>query len=149
MRSKRSPQSRIRKSKLSQFLIWGLEGLHPTVAIGINSANNVVGNFIDKNLIYTHGFYRNASGKITQIDFPGSHITSCLGINDLGEITGFYVDTGNVAHGFTRIRGKFRTSALPDIAGINDAGTFVGFYTGQDQKGYGYMAAPQSSNLRR
>ena len=80
---------------------------------------------------------------MTQIDYPGAATTECLGINDLGKITGLYVDTKNVAHGFIRNKGKFRTVSLPDVAGINNAGVFVGSYIAKNKKNYGYMATPQ------
>jgi hypothetical protein len=61
-----------------------------------------------------------------------------------GVITGLYVDTKNVAHGFVRNKGKFRTVSLPDVAGINNAGVFVGSYIAKNKKNYGYIATPQS-----
>jgi len=115
-------------------------GANATSAFAINSANTVVGSFIDPNLIYTHGYSRDASGNVVQIDFPGSNITVCLGINDAGVISGFYVDPLGASHGFTLVGGKFRSSSLPDINGINDAGTFVGSYPGTNGKNYGYIS---------
>jgi uncharacterized membrane protein len=64
-----------------------------TYANGINKANASVGYFIPPPFIATHGFYRAANGDLTQIDFPGSQATDCLGINDAGVITGFYLDS--------------------------------------------------------
>ena len=114
-----------------------------TYAFGIDSKNDTVGDFLTPGFV-THGFYRDASGKMTQIDYPGAATTVCLGINDAAEITGYYVDTDNVAHGFVTKNGKFRTIALPDMAGINNRQSFVGSYIGKNQENYGYIATPVS-----
>ena len=125
--------------KLTQFRVKG----DTTIPFAINNSNDIVGLMIDPPpLSYSHGFHRDAKGKAIQIDFPGSHQTSCLGINDAGEITGLYVDSNNVAHGYTLIKGKFKTSTLPDIGKINDSGMFVGSYTSHSGQTYGYLARP-------
>lgn len=79
---------------------------------------------------------------MSQIDYPGSTQTVCLAINDLGEITGYYLDTNNVAHGFITKNGTFRTVPFPDAVGINNRGSFVGSYIGKNQENYGYVATP-------
>lgn len=109
-----------------------------TYAQGINASNTVVGFFIPPPFIASHGFYRFANGRIIQLDYPGSITTDCLGINDAGEITGFYLDTRNGVHGFTYKNGRFQTSTLPDIAGSNNLGIYVGSYTAPNGKNYGY-----------
>ena len=43
--------------------------------------------------MYSHGYYRSASGTITEIAYPGAAQTSAYGINDAGEITGTYINT--------------------------------------------------------
>jgi probable HAF family extracellular repeat protein len=114
-----------------------------TFAYGIDSANDIVGSFIDSNFL-SHGFYRAANGKMTQIDYPGASTTVCLGINDLGVISGYYVDADNVAHGFTLTNGAFHTSRWPVVAGMNNEGAFVGYYIGRNQVNYGFVATPVS-----
>lgn len=120
---------------VTQFTVNG----NPTVAFGIDSSNNTVGQFVDTNFI-THGFYRDTSGVITQIDYPGATTTSCLGINDLRVITGYYLDSVGAAHGFAEKNGKFLTLPIPSVAGINNGGSFVGSYLGKNQENYGYVA---------
>jgi len=119
-----------------------------TSAVGIDSSNNTVGEFLDASGLI-HGFYRDAGGVITQIDYPGALTTSCSGINDLGVITGFYVDSANTSHGFAEKNGRFRTVPLPGIAGINNGESFVGSYIGQNQKNYGYVATRLSRTPAR
>ena len=120
---------------------------NPTIAYGINNKNVVVGFFVDPDLIHSHGFMRTPDGKITQIDDPlGTAVTICVGINDEGAITGSYIDSSNVSHGYKLKNGKFRTYPLPDINGINDKGVFVGSTTSRTGKTQGYIATPVAAS---
>jgi len=54
-----------------------------------------------------HGFVRAKDGTITTIDAPGAGTgpgqgTQCGSINPAGAITGSYIDSNNVFHGFLR-----------------------------------------------
>ena len=118
----------------------------PTEAYAINNKNQAVGYFVAPDDAHVHGFLRDANGKITQIDVPGSiqgGWTVCQGINDRGVITGLYDDPSNNMHGFIFKNGKFHTFRLPTVYGINNTGVFVGGYTGKDNKNYGYIATPK------
>lgn len=113
-----------------------------TYANGINAANASVGYFIPPPFSAWHGFYRAANGQMTQLDFPGSQSTSCLGINDNGVITGLYLDSQGVPHGFTHKNGQFLSYPVPDIGGMNNKGTYVGSYIAKNGKNYGYIVKP-------
>jgi hypothetical protein len=118
----------------------------PTEAYAINNKNQAVGFFVAPDNGHVHGFLRDANGKITQIDVPGSiqgGVSVCQRINQLGVITGLYDDPSNNMHGFIFKNGKFHTFRLPTVYGINNAGVFVGGYVGKDQKNYGYIATPK------
>lgn len=121
-----------------------------TFASGINSVNDIVGYFFAPLGLIAHGFYRDAAGTMTQVDYPGATETVCLAINDLGEITGYYLDASKVSHGFITKNGKFRTVPFPVAVGINNGGSFVGSYIGKNQEHYGYVAIPVpiDSNVR-
>ena len=62
----------------------------------INDADDVVGSYFDTK---THGFVL-SGGVLTTLDIPGSDFVRALGINDAGDIVGFYRDAADVAHGF-------------------------------------------------
>ena len=111
----------------------------PTEAYGINSQNDSVGFFINKQFSGWHGFLRESSGKTTQIDYPGSLSTACTSINDAGQITGFYTDANDVNHAFVLVNGRFRTLSAPYAAGINNQGVIVGSFTGQKGETYGFI----------
>jgi uncharacterized membrane protein len=117
-----------------------------THAYGINAANTTVGFFIPPPFAAYHGFVRAANGAISQLDYPGSVSTDCLGINNAGEVTGFYLDSRNVSHGFIFRSGRFRASNLPDIAGINNGGNYVGSITSGRGKTTGYLSTPTASS---
>ena len=106
-------------------------------AVGINNVPTpwIVGFYQpDAGLTTSLGFL-DEGGTITTIDPFGSTFTQALGVNDLGEIVGFYVDaiTG-VQHGYIDNGGVFTSFDPPDSAsttinGLNDKGDIVGFYT--------------------
>lgn len=124
--------------KVTTFTVDG----NPTEAYGINSADSVVGYFVDPQFTGTHGFVRDASGKVTQIDPPGSNTAGCTGITDSGVITGFYEDGSGAVHGFILANGKYRKTGFQYVARMNQAGAFVGSVIGKDGLTYGFEAHP-------
>jgi probable HAF family extracellular repeat protein len=63
-------------------------------ASGINNAGEIVG---------SEGFggsFLLSGGRLTTINVPGSEFTDAVGINDLGEIVGYYQDASGAYHGF-------------------------------------------------
>ena len=75
--------------------------------LGINDHGIAVGYYGDSTASQ-HGFlYNTLTGKYTFLDDPneqfnsdGVEVTQITGINNSGEITGFYTDSNNIAHGF-------------------------------------------------
>ena len=105
-------------------------------AVGVNSAATpwIVGFYQpDAGLTTSFGFI-DEGGTITTIDPFGSTFTQALGVNDLGEIVGFYTDATGNQHGYIDNGGVFTSfdppgSASTTINGLNDKGDIVGFYT--------------------
>ena len=76
----------------------------------------------------------------TTIDFPGAVLTNVQGINDLGELVGFYTDTAGKTHGFLRSGEQYRSIDFPGAGltlarGIGPAGDIVGSYQRQNESG--------------
>jgi hypothetical protein len=74
--------------------------------LGINDKGIAVGYYGDSTTSQ-HGFlYNTKTGQYTFLDDPseafanGVEVTQITGITNSGEITGFYTDANNVAHGF-------------------------------------------------
>ena len=86
---------------------------------------------------------------IGTFDYPGAISTSPIGINDRGDITGWYVDSSNVTRGFFRTRsGQFRSINEPNATGnqtraqkINNSRVISGFYSKADGSSHGYFLA--------
>ena len=92
--------------------------------------------------------FLDVGGTITPIDPFGSTFTQALGVNDLGEIVGFYVDniTG-VQHGYIDNGGVFTSfdpsgSVNTTINGVNDLGDIVGFFTNNNDSVLGFVGTP-------
>ena len=73
-----------------------------------------------------------AQGAYTQIDVPGAIQTAAYGLDTAGDISGYYVDSGNQAHGFLFSGGIYTTIDYPGagntiLNGINDSNQIVGF----------------------
>jgi probable HAF family extracellular repeat protein len=70
----------------------------------------------------------------SQIDFPGSTNTTAHGLNDKGDIVGYFY-VGNVPHGFLFSGGMYTQIDVPSSTqtlayGINDSGQIVGVFDG-------------------
>jgi probable HAF family extracellular repeat protein len=71
--------------------------------------------------------------------FAGNNGTNAKGVNDSGQVVGYYFDASNRAHGFLYSNGNYTTIDVGArgtfLNGINDAGQIVGTYidiTGHD-----------------
>lgn len=72
-----------------------------------------------------------AQGTYTQIDYPGGIDTVAVGINSVGDLSGFYYDSSGDSHGFLLSGGVYSTIDYPGavgtcIFGLNDEGQLVG-----------------------
>src|SRR5579871_5247930 len=91
--------------------------------------------------------------RYVSIDFPGAKGTEARGINNSGEIVGFYMlgrsdcdfgFSGCSLHGFTLINGHFTTFSFPasqytKILGVNDGGDVAGAYSTADGHIHGFL----------
>jgi hypothetical protein len=74
----------------------------------INKAGTITGHYTDRKGLY-HGFLRSPVGEFITFDAPGAGKTAGSGwgtfpesISDAGAITGHYIDSKDVNHGFVR-----------------------------------------------
>jgi PKD repeat protein len=99
-----------------------------------------------------HGFLF-SGGSFVTLDFPGAFATFPSGINNLGQISGFYFDSNFFGHGFLLGPGGFSEvdvpAALDTFAkGVNNRGTFCGFYDfGGASQGFCAQAIPEPGIL--
>jgi len=129
----------------------------PGCAPGLNQWGAIAGTYIDANSVQ-HGFLRSPEGEITSFDAPGAGISSYQGtgcpsdcptsLNDLGAITGIYIDANFVYHGYLRSpTGKFATvdpvgSVSTWSSGINDFGAITGYYADANSVYHGFLRIP-------
>jgi len=114
-----------------------------TSANGINNSGVIVGEYLTSAI---HGFIFNA-GVYTTVDFPVTGASTwCEGINDNGDIVGFYEGASSLdIHGFLLKDGVFTAldfpgSIMTQAYGINNAGQIVGSYsTGVGVQGFTYQ----------
>jgi len=143
----------------------GFLGTNPT---SIDAAGEIAGTYIDSSS-KRHGFLRDANGTIVPFDAPGADKAACtpkfagtifcgagaVGINKLGDVTGVYVDTDGVLHGFLRAADSEVTAfeapgagrdpgGLAGTAGIgiSDAGLIAGGYADANSVFHGFVFAP-------
>src|SRR5436309_1119905 len=118
-----------------------------TLATSINPAGVITGYYLDASGAF-HGFLRAPDGSVTTFDAPGAGAGTDLrqgtfpkSINPSGAITGYYIDAGNVIHGFLRAPdGALTTFDAPGAGAflgtfavsINPAGAVAGYYIEYD-----------------
>lgn len=105
----------------------------------INDVGQIVGDYAQYSSPTGTAFIRNVDGSYTDIRYSQSILTSAQGINDNGEVVGYFQD-GIGYHGFTYLNGNYdlipdAASQLADAApnqtfatGVNDAGWIAGYY---------------------
>jgi probable HAF family extracellular repeat protein len=118
--------------------------------VGINDGGVVVGSYVDGT--GTHGFRTIGTSTIT-LDDPLAvglginSVTAATGIDNAGDIVGYFVGASNVTYGFVYAGGVYTTIDDPDaigltqVFGINDQGDLVGMYFGADGV-RGFVAVP-------
>jgi hypothetical protein len=123
-----------------------------TIPTSINIEGVIAGYYVDSTNVF-HGFLRSPEGRFTSFDAPGADRTAqsfngtvANGINDLGEVTGYYLDARGSQHGFLRsATGKFTSFDVPGAAGfsnpvaINLEGAVVGYYLDANSQFHAFL----------
>jgi hypothetical protein len=84
----------------STFIDLSVPGASSTMALGVNGHNEVVGTYTAGSGAATHGFTWTLGGGFQSIDDPhGVGATTVNGVNDAGDLVGFYVDSAGNTDG--------------------------------------------------
>src|SRR5437870_6022328 len=100
------------------------------VPFGINNSGDIVGDLGGDAFLLSKGQY-------TLFRVPGSGFTEARGINDNGDIVGFWMDEEGSIHGYVRTTRTFTEITLPiastvAVNAINNSGHIVGGFTDLD-----------------
>jgi len=103
-------------------------GAYSTSCSGINTAGDVIGNYVDTSGDY-HGFLL-SGGAYTTIDYPSAQDTYLYGFNDAGQFVGWSNGDGGYLYDsaiktFSSVKYPHAAETFP--VGINNAGTIAGW----------------------
>ena len=135
--------TRTADGQLSEPIVDPNDTHNTTDAYGINNFGVVCGYFFGVDGF--HGFLF-SDGAYSQYDVPGSSETVLRGINDAGDLAGYYFAQGNAQKGFTSVGGVVTTINIPSGAGVdahqlNSANQVVGSYADENSGvGYGFYS---------
>jgi hypothetical protein len=104
--------------------------------LGVNDKNVAAGFYTDANGVSHPYAYNIASGKFSGIAVPVGVSAFATGINNAGDISGYYTNALNQTSGFLEINGQFLTENDPSgsntmLLGLNNKGEAVGSYVDQ------------------
>ena len=130
----------------------------PPYPSGLNDAGDVAGYYCPGNpTCYGSGtdtgfVYSQQTHTLTPIAFPGApgeFGTFAAGINNSGEIAGFYAAAHSNPEGFLFAGGVYTTNAMPGGIGtqafaINNAGVIVGSFGDGTGAAHGFIATPRA-----
>jgi hypothetical protein len=115
-----------------------------TQLLGINNSGLIAGYFGDGTAVPNNGFTLVLPSSFTPENFPGTPTlteaqTQVVGINNMGETVGFWIDTAGGTHGFTKVGPTFTNVDNPNallvmppltqLLGVNDSSEAAGYYT--------------------
>jgi probable HAF family extracellular repeat protein len=92
-----------------------------------------------------HAYIFDEFGSVFELlNIPASTSAQATGINNSGNVCGFFVDAKGVNHGFLLIRGRFELLHFPASAGtqalgLNNKGQVVGLYTDSSNNTHGFV----------
>lgn len=130
-------------------MIFAPPGADYTFAGDSDSSGRVAGHFTDT--VSRHGFICDGSG-YTIIDLPGATATFIEGMNDLGDVAGYFDDGSNQRKGFLKTAASVTVIDVPGsletyAEDVNDNGVVVGSFT--VQTGIGHSFIYEAGNITR
>lgn len=128
----------------SEFMAVEVPGAAATTPRAINGQSTIVGEYTLAG--QTHGFY--FDGSYVTIDFPGALRTYLTGIDNSGNIVGYYYGADSHAHGLIWEGSTFRTIDVPEaidtyVLGSSADGVLAGYYRNNGSMiAHGFIARP-------
>jgi hypothetical protein len=141
----------------------GTDGGQGSYGESIDPAGVIAGEYSDASSVW-HGFMRFRDGAIIVFDAPGAGtlrgqgtlVATFSGINPAGQVTGYYFDGRNVAHGYVRTpNGAIANFDAPNAGtgasdgtyaiSINPKGQVAAYYVDASGVYHGYLRAPDGT----
>ena len=115
-----------------------------TQLLSINDADVIAGYH---GQAINQGFTLNLPNNFTPENFPSSVQTQVTGINNSGNTSGFYIDSGGTNHGFININGNFSTvdfsgTTFNQVLGLNNTGQAAGYFQSSSGFQTGFVFNP-------
>jgi hypothetical protein len=140
-------------------------GCFGTGAFSINVFGTIAGGYEDNSGNFVDdGYVRSREGKLTSYEVPDAGTGpyqgtgspgSSVPLNQFGATAGYYIDAGNVVHGYLRSPwGQITTFDIPDAGtqgigcyndcsiGLNDWGAVTGYYLDANNVYHGFVRSP-------
>ena len=123
---------------------FDVDGARDTYPLGMNGAGDSVG-YWDADGATTHGYLRQANGRVTTIDVPAAVATVAFAINDRGQVAGYYADAAGGLHGFVKTGQHVQQLDVPTgvatiVTTINNHGSVAGEYFDAAGVRHGFVA---------
>ena len=125
------------------FTPFDVPGAIVTVILAVNDRGDMGGAWWNDTEFH---MFLVSNGKLSSFDVPVAGVTvdEIRGINDLGQLVGFYQDSNGTDHGYVWTGKAFTTidypgAALTFVEGINSAGQIVGRWFDNDFNVHGFV----------
>lgn len=120
---------------------------------GINADGVFAASGYDQNLQKFYGFVGKKAHMTKALSVPGAAQTRPRGIDDAGDVVGFYYNDQGPPHGFLMQGGVATTIDYPTavngtyLYGINSSGVMVGFWSDANNTPYPFVYDPSSGKF--
>lgn len=100
---------------------FGVTGAVFTFPYAVNNLGTIVGCWSSGGYECEHGFIKSSGGTPMSVDYPGAYSTSLTGINDSGQVVGYFVSTTD-GGAFVYSGGAFAPINFPGGSGLEPSG---------------------------
>jgi uncharacterized membrane protein len=134
------------------FTPFDVPGAIVTIILAVNDRGDLGGVWANDTEVH---MFLVRNGHLSSFDVPVAGVTvdEIRGMNDLGQLVGYYEDSNGIDHGYVWTRKSFTTIDYPGatltfVEGINSAGQIVGRWFDADFNVHGFVGSPEHKGKR-